>query len=367
MRRLGDFAALFNRPTGPRTDPVPPDRMPAGAAGSLLHDGTVLHVLDQEARLHLQDGILSVERPDTPPTRLRLPDLASVSIHGRASLTTPCVHALLAEGIPVVWRSAGGYYLGQTVDLSGSTARVRRAQYGATGTVLAEALALRLVAGKIAAMQRVLRHRADTPEVRAALAALRAQADRLPGVSASALLGVEGAATAAYFACWPALLCGPAAGLGFPGRTRRPPGDPVNAVLSYLYAVLTGHCASAALAAGLDPTVGVLHAPRAGRPALALDLVEPFRAAVADSAALAALNRGEVGTGDTEPGDDGIRLNAAGRRAVLQALERRLDAVCHGGDADPVSWRMAIDRAARSLAAALVAGRADLLEVAGTR
>ena len=367
MRRLGDFTSLFRRPIGPKADPAAPAPMSADTAGSLLHDGTVLHVLDQEARVYLENGILSVGRQDAPPTRLRLPDLASISIHGRASLTTPCVHALLAEGIPVVWRSAGGYYLGQTVDLSGGTARVRQAQYGATGTVLAEALALRLVAGKIAAMQRMLRHRADVPEVRAALATLRAQADRLPGVPPSALLGVEGAATAAYFACWPALLRGPAAGLGFPGRTRRPPRDPVNAVLSYLYAVLTGHCASAALAAGLDPVVGVLHAPRAGRPALALDLVEPFRAAVADGAALAALNRGEIGVGDTEPGDDGIRLSTSGRHAVLQALERRLNSACHGGDADTVSWRTAIDRAARSLAAALVAGRADLLELAGTR
>jgi CRISPR/Cas system-associated endonuclease Cas1 len=121
--------------------------------------GSPVHVLDQEARVRLDDGMLLIERPDTKPVRLRLFDVLSVSLHGPAGITTPLVHALLAEGIPVIWRSPSGYYLGQTLDLSGRTARTRRAQYNAQGMPLAIDIAPRLVAAKLLNMRALLRRR----------------------------------------------------------------------------------------------------------------------------------------------------------------------------------------------------------------
>ena len=245
-----------------------------------------IHITDPTAQVRLDDGLLTIERPGAPPLRLRLPEIHSLSIHGRAGLSTPCLHALLEEGIPVIWRSAHGYYLGQTANLSGHTAGIRRVQYTAQDTPLALDIARRLVGSKITNMHALLRRRASLGRlVKKAVTVLPSLGARAGTVTDfDTLRGIEGAAAAAYFACWPELLKGRAAALGFPGRTRRPPRDPVNAALSYCYAVLTGECAAAALAAGLDPAAGFLHAARAGRPALALDLLEPFRHAVADTA-----------------------------------------------------------------------------------
>jgi CRISPR-associated endonuclease Cas1 len=327
--------------------------------------GSPVHVLDVDARIRLDDGLLTIGRPDQPPIGLRLPDVLSVSVHGRAGITTPAVHALLTEGIPLIWRSETGYYLGQTVDLSRQTARVRRAQYAAHGTPLALAIAARLVAAKITNMHALLRRRsADASRTAAACSTLLDLARRAPAaVDMDALRGLEGAASAAYFGCWPNLLKGPAAALGFPGRKRRPPVGPVNALISYSYAVLAGHCSSAVTGAGLDPAEGFLHVARSGRPSLALDLLEPFRPTVADSAALFALNTGAVTAGDFVEEDGGTRLDNTGRRAALAALERRLDEGFTDTDGQRVTYRAAIERAAHSLARALTAASAEPLMV----
>ena len=322
--------------------------------------GAAVHVLDCDAKLSLDEGLLVIERPGQAAIRLRMADMRGVCLHGRASITTPCVQALLQEGIPLVWRGRTGHYLGQTVDMSGQTGQVRRAQYAAQGSRLALDVGSRLVEAKIANMRAVLRRQGPDGGILETAAQLAAAARRARHADdAATLLGVEGAATAAYFARWPALLKGAAADMAFPGRQRRPPVGPINALLSYCYAVVAGHCAAAALAAGLDPAEGLLHVNRPGRPALALDLLEPFRPAVADSAALFALNTGEIAAADFIAVEDGTRLTDEGRRKALHALERRLDdAVAKGG-----SWREEIDRLAHSLSRALRAGSAATLAV----
>lgn len=98
---------------------------------SVWPSGQAVHVLEHEARIRLDDGLLTIEPPNSEAVRLRLPELLSVSIHGSAGITTPAVQALLREGVPLIWRSGSGHYLGQTLDLSGHTARVRRAHAGA--------------------------------------------------------------------------------------------------------------------------------------------------------------------------------------------------------------------------------------------
>lgn len=131
--------------------------------------------------------------------------------------------------------------------------------------------------------------------------------------------------------------------------------------------MLAGHCGAAAAAAGFDPAEGFLHAARAGRPALALDLLEPFRAAVADSAALFALNTGEITASNFTEEDGGTRLDDEGCRKALGALERRLEETFHDADGQQVTYRAAIDRLANSLVRALAAGSADLLAVPARR
>jgi CRISPR-associated protein Cas1 len=140
-------------------------------------------------------------------------------------------------------------------------------------------------------------------------------------------------------------------------RTRRPPQDEVNALLSYAYAVLAGECLAACAAAGLDPRQGFLHRPRAGRPALALDLMEPFRPAIADQAILAGLNNGEMKREHFRTKGHAVLLTEEGRKLTLDLLERRLArAITLEGRTEPVSWRQALGISAQALAGALKAG-----------
>src|SRR5690349_10540262 len=106
---------------------MPPlhDLSPASAPAGADEPAHGVHVLDPQARLHMVDGLLVISRPDQPDLRLRLPEVESVSIHGRASVTTPCLHALLDSGIDVIWRTAGGRLLGQTSPAVGRSSAVR--------------------------------------------------------------------------------------------------------------------------------------------------------------------------------------------------------------------------------------------------
>jgi CRISPR-associated protein Cas1 len=176
--------------------------------------------------------------------------------------------------------------------------------------------------------------------------------------SEASLRGIEGAAAAAWYGAWTEFLTRDDPVFVFDGRSRRPPKDGVNALLSYLYAVLAGSAAGAAAAAGLDPAVGFLHGERPGRPALALDLAEPFRVAVVDATVIAALNEGQFGEADvTPPGEDGVRLTDQGRRRALAVLERQLSTAFRDGTQD-VTWRGAVAATAQRLGAALRGGRA---------
>lgn len=137
-------------------------------------------------------------------------------------------------------------------------------------------------------------------------------------------------------------------------RTRRPPQDEVNALLSYAYSVLAGECLAACAAAGLDPRQGFLHRPRAGRPALALDLMEPFRPVIADQAILSGLNHGQIKPAHFRIEGHAVLLTEDGRKLALELLERRFTgAVNIEGRSEAVSWRQAIGLSARALANAL--------------
>jgi CRISPR-associated protein Cas1 len=134
------------------------------------------------------------------------------------------------------------------------------------------------------------------------------------------------------------------------GRTRRPPRDRVNALLSFLYALVRGECASALEGVGLDPQVGFLHALRPGRPALALDLMEEFRPLTADSVAISLINRGELGPEDFIRSANGTFLNDRGRKAFWEAWFRRFDTeVSHPEFDYKMAYRRMLEVQARQL------------------
>jgi CRISPR-associated protein Cas1 len=164
------------------------------------------------------------------------------------------------------------------------------------------------------------------------------------------LLGIEGMAARTYFGCFARMLRG-GRGFDFAERNRRPPRDPVNATLSFLYALLVRDCVAGLLAVGLEPSLGLFHKLRLGRPSLALDLAEEFRPLVADSVALSALNTGELEDRHFVQRGAGVALTDDGRRAVIGAYERRMSTmIVHELFGYSVSYRRIVAIQARLLA-----------------
>lgn len=328
-----------------------------------LADGAVpVHVAGEHGVVRLQDGKLSIAVEGGDPAEVRLDDVAALFVHGNTSVSTPALLALMRRGVPVLWHGFDGRLVGQTWGLSGPSSVVREAQYlAAADPKRTLALARAFASAKLGNARRLLLRRFGQGE--GGVRQIGRLGDQIPHArNLDHVRGLEGAAADAYFAAWPRMIDASRRHLAFNGRSRRPPRDAANAALSYLYAVLHGRCVAAAIAAGLDPTVGFLHARRAGRAALALDLMEPFRPLLVDAALIAAFNNGEFPADAFDGPDktgDGWRLNAQGRKAALRALERRMvQAASEGRPGRALTYRDAISRQTQALARALRDGAA---------
>ena len=168
--------------------------------------------------------------------------------------------------------------------------------------------------------------------------------------SFGALLGIEGAAARVYFSNFNGMLKTTDRTFDFRSRNRRPPRDPVNAVLSFLYAMLTKQVMFTTAIAGFDPFLGFYHRPKYGRPALALDLAEEFRPIIADSVALKLINNGELKAGDFIQADEAVALTNEGRKRVISAFEQRMETtIIHPLLGESISYRRILEVQARLL------------------
>jgi CRISPR-associated endonuclease Cas1 len=339
---------------------LPPtlDEADAEDARSISPLAAPVHVRTGSAVVRVDNGVLVVEREGEPRFERPLELVSDVHIHGPATITSPCVGQLIAQGSPVLWRSPYGYPIGCALPMHQAGLEARKGQYAAVGAPQGLSIAQALVAAKIVNMRGLVRRRAALAG-RECLDVLAHHARQARTASTlDRLLGFEGAATAQYFTAWPTMLSTRAGDLTLDTRTRRPPQDEVNALLSYAYAVLCGECLSACVAAGLDARQGYLHRPRAGRPSLALDLMEPFRPLIADQAILSGLNNGQLKPEHFRSEGHAMLLTDDGRRLALDLIERRLLAcVTLHGRAEAVPWRDAIGLSARALADALKSGQ----------
>ncbi|HZT72152.1 MAG TPA: CRISPR-associated endonuclease Cas1 [Terriglobales bacterium] len=279
-------------------------------------------------------------RPDEVKLEFRLGEISQVNVFGSVQITTQALQALCEAEVPVCFYSQGGYFYGLATGLGLRNVFLRRTQFlSAENPALALALARRLVAGKIR-NQRVMLQRNHIEPPEDALRLLRALADNAEAAaSPETLLGIEGAAARAYFAHFAGMLkveaeggeAADAAGellrFDFQGRNRRPPLDPVNALLSLAYAMLAKDATIVCLAAGFDPFWGFYHQPRFGRPSLALDLMEPFRPLVADSVVLTAINTGMIRARDFVRAGPGVALRPEARRTFYYAYEQRIESL----------------------------------------
>jgi len=322
-------------------------------------DAQPLYVQDHDCTVGLKGGRVEVRRGDEVVASVRRIDLLEVALFGAARITGPALRDLAADGIPVTHFSYGGWFKAMTVGMETNNIGLRIEQFRAAddpGRSLE--LARRFVNAKIR-NARVLLRRNGGDGCGAAvkeLARLARAAERAPDLAS--LLGIEGAAGRSYFAALATILRGRSGrlrGLDFRQRTRRPPRDPANAALSFLYALLTKEATVAGRRVGFDPLLGFYHRPRFARPALALDLMEEFRPLIADSVLLTLVNGDRLRESDFDKRAGAVALNAAGRRTVIAAFEQRLTTeVRHPTFGYKVTYRRALELQARVLAAALV-------------
>ena len=278
-------------------------------------------------------------------------EVSHLALFGNIQVTTQAVRELCDRNIPICYFSYGGWFRGITNGMGHKNVELRCRQYlGAMTPDTAWPIARQLVFGKIKNCRTMLRrnHREPASPI---LAELDRLADRARKASSlDTLLGIEGAAARTYFSEFPGMIKARDLSFNFRGRNRRPPRDPVNAVLSFLYGMLIKQAMVTALTVGFDPYLGFYHQPRYGKPALALDLVEEFRPLIADSVCLSLINNGELGPEHFITRGDAAALTQNGRRKVIESYERRMDTlVTHLRFGYAVSYRRTLEIQARLL------------------
>ncbi len=316
-----------------------------------------------------RDRILTVKHPDrTDVEEVRISDVQHVSVFGNIQISTQAIQALCGAEVPVTWFSGGGWFYGLTRGHGLKNVFLRIKQFHhAWQPAFRLDLARRFVSGKIRNHRTLLmRNHIEPPAT--VLARLRqASLDAFEATSLDQLLGIEGAAASAYFSEFAGMLkagtditdkdAGARSSLSvfdFTRRNRRPPTDPINALLSLAYSLLAKDCTIAALAVGFDPYVGFYHQPRFGRPALALDLMEEFRPLVAESAVITAVNNRMLDERDFVSAGDAINLSPRGRKTFFTVYEQRMNSLLTHPVFDyKVSYRRAIELQARILARCL--------------
>lgn len=301
---------------------------------------------------------LEVRAHDGSKTALRLSEISHVNVFGAVQVTTGLIQDLCKREIGVSFFSGGGWYYGALGGVATINVQTRIAQFRvASDTGASLALARSFVASKILNSRTLVRRNAEQAD-QASLDKLKVLADQAGGAQGlDELLGIEGLAARIYFGSFSQLLSPrtrETAAFDFEGRNRRPPRDPLNALLSFGYSLLLRDVRVALIAAGFDPTVGFYHQPRPGRPALALDLMEEFRPLLADSAVLSAVNTEVVTEGDFVRAAGAVNLTEKGRKAFTGAYERRVrQEVTHPLFGYKLDYRRVLQVQARLLARAV--------------
>jgi CRISPR-associated protein Cas1 len=293
-----------------------------------------LYVMTQGTYLSLDHETVRVEVGGELKMQMPLHHLGSVVTMGNVMISPFLLGKCADDGRAVVILDRTGRFKCRMVGKTSGNVLLRQAQYQAGQDGLrVTAIAAAMTAGKVKNARNVLMRsarEAATPEEEALLRkSADIQADALFHLKtprdADHVRGLEGEAAAAYFDVFPLMMkADERASLPMNGRNRRPPLDPVNALISFLYTLLLNDCISAVEGVGLDPQMGFLHVPRPGRPSLGLDLMEEFRAFLADRMAITLINRKQVTIEHFEPRPGGaVYLNEKGRKEVVTAYQKR--------------------------------------------
>ncbi|MCX5746575.1 MAG: CRISPR-associated endonuclease Cas1 [Proteobacteria bacterium] len=318
-------------------------------------DALPLYVQSAGARVGKRGEELVVELRDGTKEHARIGNTSHVALFGNVQISTQALQELCSRGITVSYLSSGGWLYGITRGMDHKNIDLRRQQFEAAASrERCLALARRLTAVKIRNCRTMVRRNVEdagrtTDRMRELVASAEA------ATSLESLLGIEGTAARLYFEAFSGMIRPPAESarmaFDFDGRNRRPPRDPINALLSFGYAILAKDVAVALISVGFDPYLGFYHQPRYGRLALALDVMEEFRPLIVDSVVLSAVNTGVVKASDFIRRGGAVSLTSTGRTAFLRAYERRMDELAtHPVFGYRISYRRIIEVQIRLLA-----------------
>ncbi|WP_166145739.1 type I-C CRISPR-associated endonuclease Cas1c [Methylosinus sp. RM1] len=295
-----------------------------------------LYVSTEGAYVHKDGENVVVEVEGVERLRVPMHKLGAIAPFGRVTISVGLTAAAMEAGIAITHLTEHGRFLARVEGPVSGNVLLRRDQFrahenAAASATFAAAIIIAKASNQRAVLQRGLRDHGDSLD-ETARSALQSAIDHLADASRRCLKpqtldearGVEGEAARAYFGVFDHLIRAKDPGLRFGARSRRPPLDAVNALLSFLYTLLVHDCRSALERVGLDPAVGFLHRLRPGRPSLALDLMEELRPHLADRLALTLINRGEIGVKDFRRFENGaVLLGDDARKQVLTTFQER--------------------------------------------
>ena len=311
-------------------------------------------------RVGRKGEVLEIRDKKTVLQEVRIRDINHIGIFGNIQISTQVVQELCEQEVPITYFSGGGRFYGITHGLGLTNVFTRIAQFRAANDErYCLALARYFVAGKIRNQRTMLMRNHEEPPTPLLNRLREAVNDALLAQSLDQLLGIEGAAAASYFGAFSGMLkpepeTDARFTFDFRVRNRRPPRDPVNALLSLGYSLLAKDCAIAAASVGFDPYVGLYHQPRFGRPALALDIMEEFRPLIADSVAVTLINNRMLDESHFVRAGNAANLTERGRKIFFEAYESRLTGVITHLVFDyKVCYRRAIELQFRLLARVL--------------
>lgn len=287
-----------------------------------------LYILTPDTYLFLENEAIGVKIGGEEKVRIPAHTIMSVYCFGNVTVSTPLIGFCGQRGISLVFLSQYGKFYGRIQGPVQGNILLRRRQFAAVDDmVFSKRLVRSILLGKLVNskefLMRVRRERKEKEEVFTdSIQKITRIAEELrESPNVDSMRGLEGAAAAAYYSAFSAMLVSEE--MKFEGRNRRPPEDPVNALLSFLYTLLKNDVQSALEGVGLDPAAGFLHTMRPGKPALALDLMEELRAPLCDRLAVALINRGQITNKHFDQLVPPVYLGESGRKIVLKAWQER--------------------------------------------
>jgi CRISP-associated protein Cas1 len=292
-----------------------------------------LYVQTQGAYLRLDHETLKLEVEKELKFQIPLHHLGGIVAFGNVLLSPFLIHKCAEDGRNLIWLTEYGRYKARLAGSTTGNVLLRRSQHqaiDASGQTLA--IARYVVAGKLqnarSVVMRAARETKDKMDKDILAKTAQIQAEAIQNTETASdldkLRGIEGYAAKAYFGSFTHMIRQNREAFALTGRTKNPPRDPINALLSFVYTLLTNECVSACESVGLDPQMGFLHALRPGKPSLALDLMEELRSPLADRLVLTLVNRGQVKPADfTERPGGAIYLSEEGRKTILTEYQKR--------------------------------------------